>query len=83
MKLRSPSPIHHDYVRPSHHGRRQLPDTVAALDLGSNSFHMIVAQVENGRLQVLDRLQEMARLAGGLDARERLIPAAWARALIA
>ncbi len=75
--------LHDDYVHPSRHGRRQLPDTVAALDLGSNSFHMIVAQVKDGRLHVLDRLQEMARLAGGLDAREHLMPAARARALIA
>ena len=81
MKLRNPSPIRHDYVRPSRHGRRRSPDTVAALDLGSNSFHMIVAQVEDGRLHVLDRLQEMVRLAGGLDARDRLMPAARARAL--
>ena len=40
---------------------------LAAVDLGSNSFHMIVARHESGRLQVLDRLREMVRLASGLD----------------
>ena len=43
------------------------PQTVAAVDLGSNSFHMIVARVLNGQLHVLDRLQQMVRLAAGLD----------------
>ncbi|MFK8016988.1 MAG: exopolyphosphatase [Gammaproteobacteria bacterium] len=45
-----------------HEGR-----VLAAVDLGSNSFHMIVARVEAGRLHVLDRLREMVRLAAGLD----------------
>jgi exopolyphosphatase/guanosine-5'-triphosphate,3'-diphosphate pyrophosphatase len=40
---------------------------LAALDLGSNSFHLIVAQHSEGRLQVVDRIREMVRLAAGLD----------------
>ncbi len=44
----------------------------AAVDLGSNSFHMIVAQVTDGQLKVIDRMREMVRLAGGLDDRNRL-----------
>ncbi|MEM6640598.1 MAG: Ppx/GppA phosphatase family protein [Pseudomonadota bacterium] len=40
---------------------------LAAVDLGSNSFHMIVARYDAGRLQTLDRLREMVRLAAGLD----------------
>jgi exopolyphosphatase / guanosine-5'-triphosphate,3'-diphosphate pyrophosphatase len=36
---------------------------VAAIDVGSNSIHMVVAQVEpDGRFQVLDRAKEMVRL---------------------
>ncbi len=54
---------------------------LAALDLGSNSFHMIVAEVVNGRLQVIDRLREMVRLAAGLDERNALSEAAMTRAL--
>ena len=43
------------------------PEWVAAVDLGSNSFHLIVARYEHGQLQVIDRLREMVRLAAGLD----------------
>jgi exopolyphosphatase/guanosine-5'-triphosphate,3'-diphosphate pyrophosphatase len=36
---------------------------VAAIDVGSNSIHMIIAQVESdGRFRVLDRAKEMVRL---------------------
>jgi exopolyphosphatase/guanosine-5'-triphosphate,3'-diphosphate pyrophosphatase len=54
---------------------------LAALDLGSNSFHLIVAQYSNGRLQVLDRLKEMVRLAAGLDPSDRLSRAAMDRGI--
>lgn len=57
------------------------PTTVAAADLGSNSFHMIVARMLNGQVHVLDRLQETVRLAGGLDQHNRLDGAAQRRAL--
>lgn len=57
------------------------PATVAAVDLGSNSFHMIVARVENGQLQVIDRLREMVQLGAGLDADKRLTDEARTRAL--
>ena len=43
-------------------------DTVAAVDLGSNSFHMIVAVREGEQLVVLDRLRDAVRLGGGLAA---------------
>jgi exopolyphosphatase/guanosine-5'-triphosphate,3'-diphosphate pyrophosphatase len=40
---------------------------VAAVDLGSNSFHMIVAKLdESGTLSIIDRLRESVRLGGGL-----------------
>jgi exopolyphosphatase / guanosine-5'-triphosphate,3'-diphosphate pyrophosphatase len=36
---------------------------IAALDCGSNSFHLIVAEVETGgRIQILDRAKELVRL---------------------
>lgn len=38
----------------------------AALDLGSNSFHLIVARYGEDELQVLDRYRETVRLARGL-----------------
>ena len=49
-----------------------LEHTYAAVDLGSNSFHMLLARMEGEQLQVLDRLKEMVRLAGGLDEKNRL-----------
>ncbi len=49
-----------------------LPETIAAVDLGSNSFHLIVAQIENGQLQVIDRLKEMVRLGAGLNKKKCL-----------
>ena len=57
-------------------------DSFAAIDLGSNSFHMIVARAgEDGALQVLDRLREMVQLAAGLDDAHRLGEDAQRRAL--
>ncbi|GMR01659.1 MAG: exopolyphosphatase [Gammaproteobacteria bacterium] len=51
-----------------HTTNQHLPETVAAIDLGSNSFHMIVARLEeSGTLSVIDRLRENVRLGGGLD----------------
>ena len=46
--------------------RRVVPDVLAAVDLGSNSFHMVVARYSHGQLVILDRLREMVRLAAGL-----------------
>lgn len=43
------------------------PEMVAAVDLGSNSFHMIVCSLNDGIPQTIDRLREMVRLASGLD----------------
>ncbi len=42
-------------------------DFAAALDLGSNSFHMIVARLQNGQPVIIDRIREMVRLAEGTD----------------
>jgi exopolyphosphatase/guanosine-5'-triphosphate,3'-diphosphate pyrophosphatase len=54
---------------------------LAAVDLGSNSFHMIVARYTEGHLVILDRLREMVRLAAGLDEQGRLSREATTRAL--
>ena len=55
--------------------------TFAALDLGSNSFHLIVALDQGERLQVVDRHREMVRLAEGLGAGQELAPETARRAL--
>mgnify|MGYP000665194120 CR=1 FL=1 len=54
---------------------------MAAVDLGSNSFHMIVARLEGGQLVVLDRLRDAVRLGGGLTADKTLTTEARERAL--
>lgn len=56
-------------------------DVVAAIDLGSNSFHMIVARMVNGHFQILDRLREMVQFAAGLDSKNRLSEESQRRAL--
>ena len=43
------------------------PQRFAAIDLGSNSFHLLVANYQHERLQVVARLGEKVQLAAGLD----------------
>ena len=41
---------------------------VAAIDLGSNSFHMVIAiEGEEGGVRIVDRVREMVRLGAGLQ----------------
>lgn len=54
---------------------------VAAADLGSNSFHLVIARETGAGIQVIDRLRERVRLAAGLDDDKRLDPAYAERAL--
>jgi exopolyphosphatase / guanosine-5'-triphosphate,3'-diphosphate pyrophosphatase len=61
--------------------RTKLPDVIAAVDLGSNSFHMVVARQAHGQLTIIDRLREPVRLASGLDQYGRLSREAMERAL--
>jgi exopolyphosphatase/guanosine-5'-triphosphate,3'-diphosphate pyrophosphatase len=58
-----------------------VPDVLAAVDLGSNSFHMIVARYSHGQLIIVDRLREPVRLAAGLDEQDRLNRESVGRAL--
>ena len=44
-----------------------MPDVLAAVDLGSNSFHMVVARVVGNAPSILDRLREQVQLGAGLD----------------
>lgn len=57
------------------------PDLIAAVDLGSNSFHMIVSKLRDGELHTIDRLKETVRLAAGLDDMGRLTEQAQTDAL--
>ncbi len=66
-------------ARPARSSR--VADMVAVVDLGSNSFHLLVARLDHGQAHILDRLQEMVRLAAGLDAQGGLDKATMRRAL--
>lgn len=58
-----------------------LPPLLAAIDLGSNSFHLIIGRVVDGHLDIVDRLREPVRLAAGLGPDKRLHRDAIERAL--
>lgn len=53
----------------------------AAIDLGSNSFHMLVATPEGNSIRKIDSLRMPTRLAAGLDKNKRLCPETEAMAL--
>ncbi len=55
--------------------------SIAAVDLGSNSYHLVVARVEHGEVRVIDRLRETVRMAMGLRADGSLDPERHRRAL--
>ncbi|MFC3092898.1 exopolyphosphatase [Alteromonas sediminis] len=54
---------------------------VAALDLGSNSFHLVVARIVADSVQLLHRVKQKVRLADGLDGNENLTDEAMQRGL--
>ena len=56
-------------------------ETVAAIDLGSNSFRLQVGRVVDDQIYTLDSMKEPVRLASGLNADKRLDLASQARAL--
>src|SRR5262249_61185437 len=55
--------------------------TLAAVDLGSNSFHCQVVRVVGDQIYPLDSLREPVRLGAGLTKEKRLDEAAQERAL--
>ena len=57
------------------------PEIIAAIDLGSNSFHMVVANNHDGHLKIIDRIREMVRLSAGLNKSKQLDKDAIKRAL--
>ena len=70
-----------DTLQSSQDSGSEQPDVIAAVDLGSNSFHMVVARLQHGQLLIIDRLREMVRLASGLDDRAILDVPSQERAL--
>ena len=57
------------------------PEILAAIDLGSNSFHLQIGRVVDRQIYPLDSLREVVRLGAGLTAERRIDRATQARAL--
>src|SRR5262245_37162770 len=58
-------------------------ETLAAVDLGSNSFHLQIGRVMDGQIYPLDHLREQVQLGAGLTLEKRLDRASQSRALVA
>jgi len=56
-------------------------ETLAAVDLGSNSFHLQIGRVVDGQIYPLDVLREVVRIGAGLTPDRRIDRATQARAL--
>lgn len=56
-------------------------ELLAAVDLGSNSFHLVVARYEHGGLRLIDRMRDSVRMAMGLRPDGSLTPERRERAL--
>lgn len=56
-------------------------DTLAAVDLGSNSFHLQIGRVVDGQIYPLDAVREVVRIGAGLTAEKRIDRATQAAAL--
>jgi exopolyphosphatase / guanosine-5'-triphosphate,3'-diphosphate pyrophosphatase len=56
-------------------------ETLAAVDLGSNSFHLEIGRVVDGQIYPLDAVREVVRLGAGLTAEKRIDRATQAAAL--
>ena len=54
---------------------------LAALDLGSNSFHMLIAERGSGHFRVIERFSEKVQLGEGVAATGRISDVAMARAI--
>lgn len=57
------------------------PELLAAIDMGSNSFHMVVARQVHGEIRTLEKMGEKVQLGAGLDADNKLTEEAQQRAL--
>jgi exopolyphosphatase/guanosine-5'-triphosphate,3'-diphosphate pyrophosphatase len=63
------------------HAKAKQLSLIAAIDLGSNSFHMVVAKADHGEIRILERLGEKVQLAAGIDDARQLSEEAMQRGL--
>ncbi|MCP3672868.1 MAG: exopolyphosphatase, partial [Gammaproteobacteria bacterium] len=55
---------------------------IAALDLGSNSFHLVIAAVSQGEVKIRDAISEKVQLGAGIDDKKNISIEAQERALL-
>jgi len=79
--VRPAAPIRDSQKADAEPAAHPVPDVLAAVDLGSNSFHLVVARYTHGQLVIIDRLREMVRLAAGVEENGRIDKEVAARAL--
>lgn len=75
-----PRPANGPLEAPPLNSFSEQDQTLAAIDLGSNSFHMIVARVNHGEMRPVERFGERVQLAAEMK-NGRLAPDAIARGL--
>ena len=63
--------------------RRELPARIAALDLGSNSFHLVVAEVRGHEFEIVARSKERVQLGASVFGTGRIDDEAFTRGLSA
>jgi exopolyphosphatase/guanosine-5'-triphosphate,3'-diphosphate pyrophosphatase len=59
----------------------RFPDLLAAIDMGSNSFRLEIAELSKGKYKRIDYLKETVRLGAGLDSHGMLTEEATQRGL--
>ena len=50
----------------------RIPDVLAAVDLGSNSFHMVVGRHAHGQITIVDPMSAQYLIGAEIDYREGL-----------
>jgi exopolyphosphatase/guanosine-5'-triphosphate,3'-diphosphate pyrophosphatase len=60
---------------------RDVTDILAAVDIGTNSVHLVVARVDENRIEVVEREREMVRLGSSAGDMKRLTAAAISRGI--
>lgn len=58
-----------------------MASVLAAVDIGTNSVHLVVARVDEDRIEVVEREREMVRLGSSAGDMKRLTPAAITRGI--
>jgi exopolyphosphatase / guanosine-5'-triphosphate,3'-diphosphate pyrophosphatase len=58
------------------------PQMYACIDLGSNSFHLLIARWHDGGHEIVERFSEKVQLGEGVSEHRRISPAAFQRGLV-